>query len=185
MHSQEGRADVLAHVAHNLRIFRQAAGLSQQALAEKSGLSRRTIIGLEAGDMNISLASLDRLAEALDVTFLDMVTDAGTDPKRIEVLAWRGKGAQSRGVLLGSVPSKRETQLWSWSLDVGDRYQAEPDPIGWHEMVAVVEGRLRLEFADHAVIVEAGDFTIYSSAQTYAFCNAGEGVVRFIRNVVE
>jgi len=161
------------------------AGLSQQALAEASGLSRRTIISLEAGDMNISLSSLDRLAEALGVTFLDMVTDPGTDPKRIEVLAWRGKGTKSRGVLLGSVPARRETQLWSWSLDVGDRYQAEADPAGWHEMVAVVEGTLSVEFTDRTVVVEAGDFTIYSSAEPYAFANAGDGVVRFIRNVVE
>ncbi len=159
--------------------------MSQQALAEASGLSRRTIISLEAGDMNISLSSLDRLAEALGVTFLDMVTDPGTDPKRIEVLAWRGKGAESRGILLGSVPAKRETQLWSWTLDVGDRYQAEQDPVGWHEMVAVVEGRLQVEFTGRTVVVEAGDFIIYSSAQPYAFVNAGDGVVRFIRNVVE
>ncbi|MGE5905323.1 helix-turn-helix domain-containing protein, partial [Klebsiella pneumoniae] len=63
--SQDGRGDVLAHVASNLRRLRRAAGLSQTALATTSGISRRMITNLEGGDTNISLSSLDRLAEAL------------------------------------------------------------------------------------------------------------------------
>lgn len=185
MHNQSPRSDVLAHVGHNLRRFRQQAGMSQEALAAASGISRRMIVSLESGETNISLASLDRLAEALGVGFVQMVSDPAADAKRIEALMWRGRRPESRAELLGSVPARQEAQLWRWSLGVGERYQAEPDPDGWHEMVVVTEGRLRLELADGPVIVEASDFAIYSSAQTYAYANAGDGVVRFIRNVVD
>lgn len=185
MHNQSPRSDVLAHVGHNLRRFRQQAGMSQEALAAASGISRRMIVSLESGETNISLASLDRLAEALGVGFVQMVSDPAADAKRIEALMWRGRRPESRAELLGSVPARHEAQLWRWSLGVGEHYQAEPDPDGWHEMVAVTEGRLRLELADGPVIVEAGDFAIYSSAQAYAYANAGDGVVRFIRNVVD
>ena len=74
LHSQE-RGDVLAHVSGNLRRFRLAAGLSQVALAEASGISRRMIVALEGGDANISLSSLDKLygapgsSTALDTIF--------------------------------------------------------------------------------------------------------------------
>ena len=185
MRSQPTRTDVLAHVAHNLRRLRRQSGMSQEALAKSSGISRRMIVGLEGGDANISLASLDRLAEALGTTFVQMVSDPSADARRIEALAWRGQSPESKAVLLGSVPARREAQVWSWSLDVGERYQAEPDPVGWHEMVAVTQGQLKIELEDGPVTIEAGDFAIYSSAQSYAYVNDGPTIVCFIRNVVD
>ncbi|WP_236635872.1 helix-turn-helix domain-containing protein [Paracoccus aminophilus] len=182
MHSQD--PTVLTHLGANLRRFRQAAGLSQQALAEASSISRRMIAALEGEGANISLSSLDKLANALGVGFVDLVAEPAVDPKRIGLLAWRGHSPDSRGVLLGSVPARHETQLWSWSLAPGETYQAEADPIGWHEMIAVTEGRLRVELETAPLTVEAGDFTIFNSAQSYRLVNAGEGVLRFFRTVV-
>jgi transcriptional regulator with XRE-family HTH domain len=184
LHKQGIRSDVLAHVGENLRRLRKAAGLSQSALAEVSGISRRTIASVEGGETNISLASLDRMAEALGATFVQMVGDPRAETRRVEAVAWRGASPDSRATLLGSVPAQRGAELWSWSLAPGERYVSEPDPVGWHEMIAVSEGRLQIELEEGARTVLAGDFTIYSSAQHYAYVNEGEGVVRFIRNVV-
>jgi hypothetical protein len=55
----------------------------------------------------------------------------------------------------GSVPALREAQLCRWSLAPGERYTAEPDPAGWHEMIAVVEGALRVELAEGGLTIEA------------------------------
>ncbi|WP_246160190.1 helix-turn-helix domain-containing protein [Aureimonas fodinaquatilis] len=184
MHSQDGRDNVLGHVSSNLRRLRRDAGLSQTALAEAAGVSRRMIVNLEGGDTNVSLSSLDKLASALGVDFVAMVVDPEVNSQRIEAVVWRGNSADSQAVLLGSVPASQEAQLWVWSLAVGERYQAEPDPAGWHEMIAVNSGRLRIEKQDGVVTVEAGDFAIYSSAQTYAYANAGSEIVRFHRVVV-
>jgi transcriptional regulator with XRE-family HTH domain len=182
--SDKSRSDVLAFVGENLRRLRGRAGLSQVALAEVSGISRRMIVKLEGGDTNISLSSLDKLAAALGATFVEIVSDPAAQTRRIEAVAWRGAQPGSEAVLLGSVPARREAQLWTWSLGPGDRYTAEPDPEGWYEMVAVTQGRLRLELAEGPVTVEAGGFAIYSSAQDYAYVNAFEGLTRFVRNVV-
>src|SRR5882757_5335792 len=56
---------------HNsaVRRFRLRAGLTQEELAERSGVSTRTIRGLETGDRrNPQLASLRQLADAMDLT---------------------------------------------------------------------------------------------------------------------
>ena len=178
------RSDVLMFVGENLRRLRRAAGLSQAALAENSGLSRRMIVSLEGGETNISLSSLDRLAEALDTGFVELVSDPDAHSRRIDAVAWRGTRPESEAVLVGSVPAHREAQLWSWVLGPADRYTAEPDPAGWHEMVTVTEGRVRIELQEGPMTVEAGGFAIYSSAQTYAYVNDFDGVSRFIRTVV-
>jgi transcriptional regulator with XRE-family HTH domain len=178
------RSDVLAHVGENLRRLRRRAGLSQAALAENSGISRRMIVSLEGGETNISLSSLDRIAEALGTNFVELVSDPAAHSRRIDALAWRGERPESEATLLGSVPARAEAQLWSWVLGPGDTYQAEPDPVGWHEMIAVTEGRIRIDLQEGPVTVAAGGFAIYASAQTYAYVNVHPGVSRFLRTVV-
>lgn len=181
---QTERRGVLVYVGENLRRLRQEAGLSQTALADASGISRRTIINLEAGEANISLSGLDRLAEALGTSFVAIVAAPSSSPRDINAVAWRGMGADSVGVLLGSVTTRAETQLWSWSLAQDDRYDADPDPAGWHEMIVVTEGRLLVEREEGAVALGPGDHLIFSSSQAYSYVNVATGTTRFLRNVV-
>ncbi|WP_141363788.1 helix-turn-helix domain-containing protein [Glutamicibacter uratoxydans] len=175
---------VLRNVGANLREFRKQAGMSQEVLAQRSGVSRRTIINLEAGEANVSLASLDYLAEALKVRFVDLVSAPATPHSKINELAWRGGDSESRAMLLGSAAASQEVQLWTWSLARGARYDAEPDPSGWSEMVLVAEGKLRIEFSDASLELGAGEHATYSSAQYYSYVNAGSETVRFVRNVI-
>lgn len=183
MSNSEG-SDVLAHVAANLRRLRAAAGLSQSVLAERAGMSRRTIIKLEAGEANISLSGLDQLAEALDVSFVDLVASPTALRTHVNAVAWRGPAPESVAVLRGSIPAASEAQLWTWVLAVRDRYDALPDAVGWHEMVYVTEGVLRIDREDGTSHLAAGDHLVYSSAQHYSYVNAGETPARFIRVVV-
>lgn len=168
-------------MGQNLRNLRQQAGISQSRLAELSGLSRRTIAALEAGETNISLASLDRLAEALNVSFSRMVADPQAESRRIRALAWRGQSEESQGTLLASVSAHSETQFWSWALAEGECYDGEADPPGWTEMIFVREGTLRIETETEVLLIPAGDFSLHSSAQKCRYMNSGSGMVRFIR----
>lgn len=191
MHSQETdsgaaeRLPILEHVAGNLRRLRRAAGFSQEALAEASGVSRRMLVNIERGDANVSLATLDRIAAALNVLFVDLVRDAdGAGRSRIQALAWAGAGPESRGTLLAGAPATHAAELWIWSLGAGDRYVSEPDGDGWHDMIYVIEGRLTVHLADGPRIIEAGDFHSFASNQPYTYENAGPTRVRFLRNVI-
>jgi len=139
VHMPDHGSDVLAHVAGNLRRLRQERGLSQATLAERSGISRRTIINLEAGEANISLSGL---------------------------------------------PARTDAQLWTWALAAGDRYDAEPDPAGWHEIVFVTAGRLRIEREDGVSELGADEHAIYPSAQRYSYVPVGAETARFVRLVV-
>lgn len=186
LHSQgEGPADVLVHVAGNVRLARQTRGFSQAALAERAGVSRRMIVAIEGGGANLSLSILDRLATALGTSLAALIRPPDApDGRRIESVAWRGRSSESRGVLLGAAPATREAELWLWSLAEGERYPSEADSENWHEMLLVIEGLLVIEAADGLHEIPAGDFLIFSSAAPYAFVNGGGGIVRFVRNVI-
>lgn len=177
-------AGVLAHVSANVRRFRMAAQLSQAALADRAGISRRTVVKLEAGEANISLTGLDHLADALDVTFVDLVAAPAAPHADISEVAWRGEGPDSVAVLLASVPAAKEAQLWAWTLETGDRYDAEPDPVGWSEMLLVSEGSIRVELEDGDTELHTGDHLAFPTAQQYAYVNVGDTRARFVRVVV-
>ena len=65
---------VLQYVGKNIRFFRDQSQLSQQELADRAGVSRRTIAALETGQVNISLAKLDAIAAVLAVDFKRIVS---------------------------------------------------------------------------------------------------------------
>jgi hypothetical protein len=141
--------------------------------------------GTEHGDAIISLSSVDKIAVALRVDFVELVRD----PKRttrtnINEVTWRGRQNDSFATLLGSAPASAETQMWFWSLAQGVRYDAEPDPSGWHEMIFVTEGTLTLELPDQSAGYPEGAFAIFSSAQDYSYVNNTSQKVCFVRNVL-
>lgn len=53
--------------ARNLRKFRNAKGLSQEALAHEAGVHRTYVSALERSKYSVSLDLMDELAEALGV----------------------------------------------------------------------------------------------------------------------
>ncbi|WP_437732103.1 helix-turn-helix domain-containing protein [Sorangium sp. So ce1335] len=59
---------LLLYIAANLRRLRQQRGITQEQLAEAAGIELRTMQAIEVGRQNMSLGTLVRLANALDVS---------------------------------------------------------------------------------------------------------------------
>ncbi len=70
-------ADNVRMVGERVRTARLAAGLSQEALADKSGFHRTYVGSVERGERNLTLTSLLRLADALHTTASDLLKGAG------------------------------------------------------------------------------------------------------------
>jgi transcriptional regulator with XRE-family HTH domain len=73
--------DTLRAFGRRVRQHREAAGLSQEALAERAGLHRTYVGSLERGERNLALLNLLALAEALGVPPASLVGGgAGRSP---------------------------------------------------------------------------------------------------------
>ena len=63
----------LKKLGENIRVLRHQKGLSQEQLAELTGLHRTYIGGIERGERNVSILNLICLSNALDITVSKMV----------------------------------------------------------------------------------------------------------------
>lgn len=59
-------------VGKNMRLLREARGLSQEAFADLCGLHRTYLSGVERGTRNPTLAVIERIARALQVPAIDL-----------------------------------------------------------------------------------------------------------------
>lgn len=73
--------DVRLLVGENVRRIRISAGLTQAALAERLGVDRSYVSGLELGQRNPTVVTLWHITEALGVTLQSLVQEA--KPRKI------------------------------------------------------------------------------------------------------
>ena len=69
---------LLERLGRNVRAARNARKIPRRALSEASGVSPRYLAQLEAGQGNISIALLNRVARALGTTIFDLLGDASS-----------------------------------------------------------------------------------------------------------
>jgi transcriptional regulator with XRE-family HTH domain len=69
--------DLQRNLGQNLRAYRIARGLSQEAFADVLGVHRTYMGGVERGERNLTLKSVERLAVKLDLEPLALLEDGG------------------------------------------------------------------------------------------------------------
>jgi transcriptional regulator with XRE-family HTH domain len=67
------KADLRKVLAANVRYYRAGIGLSQEELARRAGLDRSYVSGIERGVRNPTLLTMQRLANVLKVSLLDLL----------------------------------------------------------------------------------------------------------------
>ncbi|MFN6196921.1 MAG: helix-turn-helix domain-containing protein [Planctomycetota bacterium] len=70
--SQESR-DVLTSFGRRVRELRKKSGLSQEAFADKCGLDRNYIGGIERGERNVALRNIDIIAQSLAISMSELM----------------------------------------------------------------------------------------------------------------
>jgi transcriptional regulator with XRE-family HTH domain len=69
--------DLQRAVGRNLRAYRQAKGISQESFADELGVHRTYMGGIERGERNLTLKSLERIAERIGLDPLALLQGTG------------------------------------------------------------------------------------------------------------
>ncbi|WP_103062779.1 helix-turn-helix domain-containing protein [Actinomyces qiguomingii] len=69
--------DLQKTVGRNLRAYRLQRGLSQEAFADLLGVHRTYMGGIERGERNLTLKSLERIAEQIELDPRELMEHRG------------------------------------------------------------------------------------------------------------
>ena len=77
--------ELQTRLGRNLRAYRIARGLSQEEFADVVGVHRTYIGGIERGERNLTLISVERIASAIKLDPLSLLVDRTPkpDPRKI------------------------------------------------------------------------------------------------------
>lgn len=177
-------------VGRRVRESRAERGWTLDQLAERSGVSRRMIVNVEAGTSNASIATLLRLANALQVSLAELVADTPAGRPVLvsqatqRVPLWSGEAGGS-AVLVSAADTPDMLELWDWTLGPGDVYESEAHRPGTHELLHVLSGRLTLTVGGAVHHLRAGDAASMVADEPHSYGNRGRRPVRFTMTVLE
>ena len=162
--------DELGHqIGAKVKAIRAEQGLSGRKLAAAADVSQPFLSQLEAGRTSVAIATLYRIATALDVRPSDLLPDPPTDAE-VEVL----RAAELDQMPVSELPNattartayrggRRITELGDFRIEPG------PDVEEWFEsadetVIYLLEGSLHVEFKDRPqVTLNAGDVMFHSA----------------------
>ena len=166
-------------LGERVRALRRERGLTLDALAGRSGVSRAMISKLERGEKNPTLVVAARVAEGLGVSLSQLV---GVDERREVVVVRR-----ERRMVMRDPETGFERQLLSPSfggrgieflrnvVPIGSTSgEFPPHRRGVSEYVVVEMGRLRVLLGSDEYLLERGDALYFEADVTHRFDNAGE-----------
>jgi transcriptional regulator with XRE-family HTH domain len=185
-------ADLLnGAIARRIAVLRKGKQQTFDQLAVRSGVSKGMLVQIEQGRANPSIATLCRLAAGLGVSVADLMLVADELRSPVQVVAsdetrtlWKGPKGGSAALLVGS-DGPDMLELWNWTLQPGERYEARPHSVGTLELVHVQQGSLALEVDGVVTMVTAGASAFAHTDRPHAYACGGRKRVLFSMVVFE
>lgn len=169
----ENHDAILSQLPARLRAARRSQGLSLEAVAKLSGVSRSMVSQIERGESSPTIATLWNLTRALQVDFAGLL-DAAPDPERIELLRDAqvptidnmGEGCRIR--ILSPPEEAGKHEVYELVFEAGGRLDSQPHGSGAREHLTVIEGRLEVQSGRAQEALEAGDTARYAADVPHA-----------------
>lgn len=187
----EQEAALAATVAARLFELRKAQGLSFEALAQKAGVAKGTLVQIEQQRGNPSISTLCRLAAALDVSVADLVAQTKPTTHAVTLLGrddarllWSGP-LGGTATLLAGTQGPDMLEIWDWVLMPGESFEAAVHVAGTRELIHVTEGMLSLSVDGTTHLVAAGASAIALTDRPHSYANLGKEPLRFTMTVHE
>jgi XRE family transcriptional regulator, regulator of sulfur utilization len=181
------RPEITDHLAERLRAARKARGLSLDAAARLSGVSRSMVSQIERGESSPTVATLWNLTRALGVDFAGLL--AADTPAGIEVVRAGAAPviAAAPGVrirILSPPESVGSHEVYDLSLDEGSALDSRAHGPGCREHLTVIAGQVRLASGPGDEVLGPGDSARYPADRAHRIAADG-GAARAILIVTD
>jgi transcriptional regulator with XRE-family HTH domain len=168
--------DVANNLAENVRLLRDARGLSQAQLAKAAGIPRPTWTNIESGAANPTLAVLLKVAAALHVRLEELLAaPRGTGRLyKAEELTVSKRGQVTIRKLLPE--QLRGLDIERLELPQGASMAGMPHTPGTREYLTCERGSVELAVRGRSFVLEPGDVVVFAGDQKHGYRNVGRGL---------
>lgn len=164
----EDSDDILTRLPARLKEARRAQGLSLEAVANLSGVSRSMVSQIERGESSPTISTLWNLTRALQIDFAGLL-DADGAPENIDILRSaeaptidnRGQGCRIR--ILSPPEEVGHHEVYELVFSEGGALVSQPHTRGTREQLTVIEGIVRVESGTSEAILSKGDTARYAA----------------------
>ncbi len=171
------RSDIHDRLAASLREARKARGLSLDAVAKLSGVSRSMVSQIERGESSPTVATLWNLTQALQVDFAGLLE--GKPAPGIEVTRASAAPviARSSGVrirILSPAETVGEHEVYDLAFEAGAALVSDPHSAGCREHLTVIEGDMTVTSGEDVEDLGPGDTARYAADRPHAIRAKGK-----------
>jgi len=176
--------NITDRLAERLRAARKAKGVSMDAVAGISGVSRSMVSQIERGESSPTVATLWNLTQALGVDFaglLEAKLEPAIDVTRgaaAPVMTGHGHGVRIR--ILSPAETVGDHEVYDISFQPGAALVSAPHSAGCREHLTVIEGSLRVVSGAEEAEIGQGDTARYFADRDHAIHCVGAVVARAI-----
>lgn len=191
METSTSPSTIDTRIAANLGALRAQRGLSLEALAQASGVSRSALSLIERGQSSPTAVVLDKIAVGLGVTLSDLV-GASAGPghpasaatplaRQAEQAVWTDPGSGYVRRALSPVDFPSPIQLVEVHFPAGARVAFETGPRNSrvHQQVWVLDGAMDLTVGDTTWQLRSGDCLAMALDQPMVFFNPTDRTTRY------
>ena len=164
-------ADVNSNLAENIRRLSAERQLSQQQLANLSGIPRPTWASLETPGANPTLAVLNKAAMAFNVSIEELIGPPRSDFKYIpadKVRQRRKQGAVVRPLVAEAISG---LEISRTELQPGGSMIGIPHKAGTREYLTCERGQVELVAAGRHHLLNEGDMLVFRGDQRHSYIN--------------
>jgi len=179
--------DPSADLGSSIRARRAGLGLSLEALAGRSGISRAMLSAVERGAKNPTIKVVCQIAEALGCTVSELLGEPEHDlPEMVEVVRGAEQavlidpqtGAERR--LLAPAFVRHGIEILRYTIPPGGTTGPfPPHRRGVHEHMTVVTGSVVCCLGETRVSLAAGDSASFPADVSHTFHNSGDEPVQY------
>jgi transcriptional regulator with XRE-family HTH domain len=167
-HMTETDDSILAQLPARLKDARRTQGLSLDAVAKLSGVSRSMVSQIERGESSPTISTLWNLTRALKVDFAGLL-DSATAPEQIETLRAGdvptidnlGSGCRIR--ILSPPEEAGKHEVYEIAMTRGGMLDSKPHARGAREHLTVIDGALTVTSGTSSSTLHAGDTARYAA----------------------
>ncbi len=172
-------------VGEKITSLRKKTGLTVDALAEKSGLTKIVVSQIESDVVSPTVAALIRIAKALDKDVNYFFQEEEPENIRIEVVRKSERKKVQRKRSSGSHPvsysyqslayrkAHKHMQPFLVEFDIDVEEEAEMLTHDGEEFLFLLEGRLEMHTDSEVIILKEGDSVYFESSIPHCFIGKG------------